>query len=96
MTAASEDALIAELSERIVSTLGLEDVEPAGVDPDAPLFGGPEVTSGLGLDSIDALELVVMVEKHYGIRLQDMETSRQAFASVRALARFVTERRAAE
>lgn len=80
------DALIAELSERIVETLGLDDVVPSEIDPDAPLF-----VEGLGLDSIDALELVVMLEKHYGLRLEDMETSRKAFATVRTLAAFVTE-----
>ncbi len=82
------DALIATLKEQIVDTLGLEDVTAAEIDADAPLF-----VEGLGLDSIDALELVVMVEKHYGIRLEDMETSKAAFQSVRTLAEFVTQNR---
>ena len=83
-------ALIEELKRRIVESLGLE-TDPAGIDPDAPLFG-PE---GLGLDSIDALELVVMLEKRYGIKLTQMQAAKAAFASVRALARLVLERRPA-
>jgi acyl carrier protein len=82
------DELIAELKKHIVDTLGLEDETPEDIETDAPLFG-----EGLGLDSIDALELVVMVEKQYGILLKDMETSKKAFASVRALAEFITEDR---
>ena len=82
------DELISELKENIVGTLGLEDVTAAEIGADEPLF-----VEGLGLDSIDALELVVMVEKHYGIRLEDMETSKQAFASVRTLAEFITQNR---
>jgi len=80
------DQLIAELKTRIVETLGLEDVTAEEIETDAPLF-----VEGLGLDSIDALELVVMLEKHYGIQLKDMETSRAAFETVRTLAAFVTE-----
>ena len=80
------DELISELKTHIVETLGLEDVTPEEIQPDEPLF-----VEGLGLDSIDALELVVMLEKHYGIQLKDMETSREAFATVRTLAAFVTE-----
>ena len=79
-------ALRAQIKEQIVETLGLDDVTPAEITDDAPLFG----PNGLGLDSIDALELVVMVEKHYGIKLTDMETSKAAFHSVDTLAEFVT------
>ena len=82
------DELIAELSRHIIEDLDVEDVAPEDVDPDAPLFG-----EGLGLDSIDAVEIVVMLERRYGIRLTDMETARAAFASVRTLAEFVTRHR---
>lgn len=84
------DDLIAELKQYIIQALKLKTVKPENIDPDAPLFG-----SGLGLDSIDALELVVMLERHYGIKIEEMEAARAAFASVRAMAKFVTEKRAA-
>lgn len=80
--------MIADLKRHIVETLGLEDVPPDSIDTDAPLF-----RTGLGLDSIDALELVVMVEKHYGIKLKQMSVARAAFQSVRTLAAFITENR---
>ncbi len=85
------DELVAELKQHIVETLGLEDVTPAEIVTGDPLFG-----EGLGLDSIDALELVVMVEKQYGILLKDMETSKKAFESVQTLAEFVTSNRPQE
>lgn len=80
--------LIDELKSRIVDVLMLEDVDPADIEDDAPLFG-----EGLGLDSIDALELVVMLEKDYGIILEDRETGKEAFRSVRTMAEFVTNQR---
>jgi acyl carrier protein len=82
------DSLVNELKAKIVESLKLEDVTPEQIDENAPLFG-----SGLDLDSIDALELVVMLEKHYGIVIKDVEEGRPAFQSVRALADFVTVRR---
>ncbi|MEI6148005.1 MAG: phosphopantetheine-binding protein [bacterium] len=77
---------IEDLKVKIIAALDLEDVTPGDIDPDAPLF-----QEGLGLDSIDALELVVMLEKEYKISVKDMEVTKKAFASVRALALFVTE-----
>lgn len=77
------EGLIADLKRHIVETLEME-IDPSEIDTDAPLF-----KEGLGLDSIDALELVVMVEQHYGIRMKQMAEARAAFASVRALAEFV-------
>lgn len=82
------DALANELKAKIVESLKLQDVLPDQIDDDAPLFG-----AGLDLDSIDALELVVMLEKHYGIVIKDIEEGRPAFQSVRALAEFVRARR---
>lgn len=82
------DALIAELAGKIVETLGLEGVDPAGIDPDAPLFG----PGGLGLDSIDGLELAALLDKRYGIKFTVMQETREPFASLRNLARFVGER----
>ncbi|MBN1443966.1 MAG: acyl carrier protein [Planctomycetes bacterium] len=82
------DELIAELKQKIVEGLHLEDITPDAIDEDAPLF-----VEGLGLDSIDAVELVVILEKSYGILLTEMETARAAFASVRRLAEFVAAAR---
>ena len=82
--------LVNELKARIVESLKLESVTPDQIDENAPLFGSG---LGLGLDSIDALELVVMLEKHYGIVIKDIEEGRPAFQSVRTLADFITARR---
>jgi acyl carrier protein len=74
------------VKQLIVRQLKLE-MEPAAIDDDAPLFG--EAGSGLGLDSIDALELVLGVEKEFGIKIQDEEVGVTAFASVNALCDFI-------
>jgi len=73
-----------ELKKKIIDLFELEDVTPDQIDDDAPLFG-----PGLGLDSIDALELVVLLERDYGIVIKDMESGRPAFQSVRTLAAFI-------
>lgn len=73
-----------ELKSNIIASLNLQDITPEQIDDDAPLFG-----EGLGLDSIDALELVVMLEKNYRIVIKDIEEGRPAFHSVRALAAFI-------
>lgn len=83
------DDLVDQLRQHIVTDLGIEDLQPADIDPNAPLF-----VEGLGLDSIDAVELVVMLERRFGIRLTDMATAKAAFASVATLADFVRQRRA--
>jgi acyl carrier protein len=75
-----------EIKELIISALSLEDVTPADINAAAPLFG-----EGLGLDSIDALELGLALQKRYGVTLSaDAQETRQHFASVGALARFVS------
>ncbi len=81
------DDLIRDLKQKIVATLKLEGVDPEQIDSDAPLFG-----AGLGLDSIDALELVVMLERDYGIVLKTLQ--REIWASPRALAEYVRTHRA--
>lgn len=83
------DNLTLELKHLIIDTLELEDVDPSDIDPSAPLFG-----DGLGLDSIDALELGLALQKQYGIKLDaDAEETRQHFASLEALQSLVEARR---
>ena len=77
-----------ELKSKIIESLKLQDITPEQIDDDAPLFG-----TGLGLDSIDALELVVLLEKEYGIVIKDIEEGRPAFRSVKTLAEFITAKR---
>lgn len=81
------DPLTERLKHLIVETLHLEDVNPAEIEEDKPLIG-----SGLSLDSIDALELVVKIEKEFGIKIGSAEESRQALASISSLAAFVRGR----
>jgi acyl carrier protein len=81
-------ALIDELKTRIITTLNLERVKASDINEDAPLFG-----SGLGLDSIDALELVAMLDQEYGVLIEERTVADRAFVSVRALAEFVTTQR---
>lgn len=79
-----------EIKHLIISSLSLEDVAPDDIDAAAPLFG-----EGLGLDSIDALELGLALQKRYGVTLSaDSQETRQHFASVDALARFVSAQQA--
>ena len=85
------EGLEAELKKLIVEALVLEDIAPDEIETEAPLF-----VEGLGLDSIDALELAMALEERYGVKIEDdPETNRQIFASVRSLADFVTAQRAA-
>ncbi len=82
-------ALEQEIKELIISSLALEDLSPDDIDASQPLF-----VEGLGLDSIDALELGVALQKKYGVKLDaDSATNRQHFASVNALVAFVAAQR---
>ena len=77
------------LAELIVAAVNLEDVDPREIDPDAPLFN-----DGLGLDSIDALELALEISKRYGVQLRaDDAENRRIFVSLRALSAFIESRR---
>ena len=80
--------LILKLKEEIIEVLNLEDVKTADIDENAPLFG-----DGLGLDSIDALELIVLMEKNYGIKLQDPSQGKEIFKSVKVLADYIEANR---
>ncbi|MDR2489107.1 MAG: phosphopantetheine-binding protein [Desulfovibrio sp.] len=73
------------LKEALVRDLRLEDITPADIDPCLPLFGD----SGLGLDSLDAVELVVLVEKHFGVSIADAEEAGAVFTSLDVLADFI-------
>lgn len=68
--------------------LNLEDLKPEDIDENAPLFG-----EGLGLDSIDALELIVLMEKDYGIKLEDANQGREIFKSIATMAEYINEHR---
>ncbi len=82
------EQLINELKRHIISTLNLSDIEPDDIDVDAPLIG-----EGLGLDSIDTLELLVLLEKEYSVTVPDIKTGRDVFSSVRAMAKYIEENR---
>ena len=77
-----------ELKSKIIKALNLDKVTPADIKQDEPLFG-----TGLGLDSLDALDLVSMLERDYGILIQDMESARQVFASYGTLEDYVQRNR---
>ena len=86
---AEHESLHAELKKLIVETLALEDITPGEIESDAPLFG-----EGLGLDSIDALEIAMVLEERYGVTLEDdPEANQRVFESIRSLAAFVVESR---
>lgn len=88
----SHAVLELELKQLIIDTLDLEDISCADIDSDAALF-----IDGLGLDSIDALELGVALQKTYGIKLSaDAEDTKQHFSSVNALAALVSAQRTIE
>lgn len=82
------DKLKKDLKEMLVNDLKLQEISPEDIGDDDPLF-----EQGLGLDSLDAVELVVLVNKHYNIQIKDMEEGKVAFASINALTDFISQRR---
>ncbi|MBO7140497.1 MAG: acyl carrier protein [Prevotella sp.] len=82
------EELILELKKQIIEVLNLEEMHPEDIDADAALFG-----TGLGLDSIDALELIVMMEKQYGIKLKDPKEGKEIFKSVATMADYIAQHR---
>jgi len=82
------EEMILKLKQEIIEVLNLEDLKPEDIDNDAPLFG-----EGLGLDSIDALELIVLMEKNYGIKLQDPAKGKEIFKSINVMADYIQKNR---
>ena len=82
------DQLKLEIKEKIITALNLEDVTAADINDEDTLFG-----DGLGLDSIDALELIVMLDKDYGIKLSDPKEGRNIFRSIHTMAAYIAEHR---
>lgn len=91
MSSSAQTPAETELAQLLVESLNLDGVDPAGIDPEAPLFN-----AGLGLDSIDALELALAISQRYGFQLRsDNDDNRRIFASLRALSAHVEQNRAA-
>jgi acyl carrier protein len=80
--------LITKLKEEIIIALNLEGMKADDIDSDAPLFG-----DGLGLDSIDALELIVLMEKNYGIKLKNPQEGKEIFRSIKTMAEYIDKNR---
>ena len=82
------EELILQFKTQLIETLNLEDVTPEDIDNDAPLFG-----DGLGLDSIDALELIVILDRYYGIKLANASEGKTIFKSINTIAEYIIEHR---
>ena len=82
------EELIEKVKQMIITSLRIDGMTPDEIDTDAPLFG-----EGLGLDSIDALQLVVAMEKEYGVVVADAATGTKVFVSVRSMAAYIAENR---
>ncbi len=83
------EELIEQLKLQLIDALNLEGMTPEDIDNDAPLFGD----QGLGLDSIDALELIVLLDKHYGIKLKSPAEGKTIFQSVNCIADYIQKNR---
>lgn len=82
------DQLIDQLKNQIIEALNLEEITASDIDAEAPLFG-----DGLGLDSIDALELIVLLEREYGIKLANPTEGKEIFKSIASIADYVSKNR---
>ena len=80
------DNLIEELKAEIIDLFGLSDIEPKDIDENATFIGGE-----LGIDSIDTLELIIMIEKKYGVKIPNPKVGREVFSSVANMAKYVSE-----
>lgn len=80
------EELIADLKSQIIKQLNLEGISPDDIKPSEPLFG-----EGLGLDSIDALELIVLMEKQYGVKLENPEAGKTVLNSIQSMADYIMQ-----
>lgn len=80
--------LVKDLKEELINVLNLEDLTSEDIDAEAPLFG-----EGLGLDSIDALELIVLMERNYGIKLKNAAEGKEIFKSIQVMADYIAKNR---
>jgi acyl carrier protein len=76
--------LISKLKKEIIEQLNLQDLSPSDIDENAPLF-----VEGLGLDSIDSLELIVLLQRNYGLKIAKAEEGREVFHSIKSMAEFI-------
>ena len=84
------EELVKELKQQLIEELNLEEITPEEIDTEAPLFGD----EGLGLDSIDALEIILILERNYGIKIENPAEGKEIFYSVGTLARYIESHRA--
>ena len=82
----SMDALILEIKQKLINNLNLKHLTPEAIEDDGLLFG-----AGLGLDSIDALEIIVMLDNDYGIKFANQDEAREVFTSVRTIAEYIAQ-----
>jgi acyl carrier protein len=84
----AESALKLEIKILIMNTLSIDNINPDDVDDEKPLFGGG---NALTLDSVDAIEIIMAIQRKYGIRIADQNAARQVISSVNAIAKFITD-----
>lgn len=87
-----EQELKLEIKKLIMETLAITDINPADVDDEEPLFGGK---NALTLDSVDAIEIIMAIQRSYGYRIADQGAARQVIGSINSIAAFILEQRAA-
>lgn len=83
------EELIEKLKRELIEALNLEEITPEDIDPKAPLFG----EEGLGLDSIDALEIILILERNYGLRVENPKEGKHIFYSIESLAEYIMANR---
>lgn len=87
------DELKLEIKNMIITTLGITDVDPADVDDEKPIFGG---SNNLTLDSVDAIEIIMAIQRNYGFRIADQNIARMVIRSINSIAQFVVDQRAGQ